>query len=297
MSKTLLAASLLAGMLGLAGPGHAAWVYRPDNNTLWVENGRNSKVGPTTAGDHWNDGGLKVTPGKNGGIQFSSPDGQHTSVVRSVPFSEKYPYLVCEVTAGQPIPGYQAFVIGFLDPKAVNLTLVGSVAPGIYTCRPFRAAPDPGAAGARVQLGLSFNTIQVASLRMVKKPEQFIELDSPAFKKKRRLDPGDPLTFSLRVKEPADDVVVRFYKNDMFYFGPVVTIGGKRYCWLKAKDGTDRKVWANTIQFKDCVLGVWNKEDPIPLPAGAFLVEAMVKRAGKPDQSLWTCSSFEFKTK
>ncbi|MDD5706275.1 MAG: hypothetical protein PHR35_10135 [Kiritimatiellae bacterium] len=41
--------------------------------------------------------------------------------------------------------------------------------------------------------------------------------------------------------------------------------------------------------------GAWNRQDPIPLPAGVFLIEATVKHSGKPDQSFGTCNSVEFK--
>ncbi|MDD5707263.1 MAG: hypothetical protein PHR35_15170, partial [Kiritimatiellae bacterium] len=241
--------------------------------------------------------GLTVTPGEGGGIRFTPFDDKGCSSVRSVRLDGNYPYLVWEVTAMRPVlpKTYKCFSVGILDPKAVNLSVVGDVRPGIYSSRPFAAAPDTNRLGASVFVASGANAVDISSIRMVKVPEQHLEMSSPSFAEKKHLDPGDPLTFTLTLKEPADDVVVSFYKNDMFYFGHVMTIGGRLYCWLKAKDGTDRKVWARTIPFENCVYGAWNKEDPIPLPAGAFLVEATVKRVGKPDQSFWTCNNVEFK--
>ena len=297
--KTLLVTSLLLGTLGLARPGYAALIDNPDPNTLWIEDGKEVKAGPGTGADHWNNDGLTVAPGEKGGVRFTPRDEKNYASSRGVRLDENYPYLVWEVLAMRPVlpKNYKAFSVGILNPKAVNLVLIGDVQPGIYSFRPFAAAPDTNRLGACVCVTSGANEVDIASIRMVKVPEQYLEMSSPSLAEKKRLDPGDPLTFTLTLKEPADDVVVSFYKHDMFYFGHVITIGGKLYCWLKANEGADRKVWTNTISFNDCVFGAWNKDDPIPLPAGTFLVEAVVKRAGKPDQSFWTCNSFEFRTK
>lgn len=285
---------LLAFCLALSG--QAEFRVNPDSNTLWVEDGKEVKAGATTGGDHWNNDGVAVTPGENGGIQFSPRGDKNYSSPRGVQLDAGYPYLVWEVTAVRPIlpKAYKEFSVGFLDPKAANLTLVGDARPGIYSCQPFAAAPDPSRRGSCVCVTSGANEVVISSIRMVKVPAEHLEMSSPSFGTKKRLDHGDSLTFTLTLKEPADEVAVSFYKHDMFYFGHVVTIGGKLYCWLKADDGSGRKVWASTIRFADCVYGAWSQDKPIPFPPGAFLAEATVIRTGKPAQAFWTCNAFEF---
>ncbi|MDD5708701.1 MAG: hypothetical protein PHR35_22530, partial [Kiritimatiellae bacterium] len=60
--KTPFAIFAVLGTLGPAWPSRATWIDNPDTNTLWVEDGRDIQVGPTTGTNHWNNAGLTVTP-------------------------------------------------------------------------------------------------------------------------------------------------------------------------------------------------------------------------------------------
>ncbi|MCC6581653.1 MAG: hypothetical protein IT440_14570 [Phycisphaeraceae bacterium] len=284
-----LAAILCRGRAG------AEWRDNPDNNTLWIEDGTDIQTAPSQDASHWANTYLDVTAGESGGFSLCSPDNNHSGTAHGIAVDPAYPYLVWEIVLTKPTEGYQAFGVDLLDKGSTIFSLVGPLRPGIYSFQPLAALPDLKPHKTTLRISIYNNTVNFTSIQMVRKPEQFLELASPSFAGKQRLDPGDPLTFNLTLTEPADDVVVSYYKRDMYYFGHVLTIGGKLHCWLNPTDGSDRKIWSNTIPFVNCVNGAWNKEEMIPFPPGFFLVEAVVKRKGKPDQTFWTCNSYEFK--
>ena len=84
---------------------------------------------------------------------------------------------------------------------------------------------------------------------MVKKPDNYLEVRSPAFNEKKQFGPEDTLTFTMFLKEPAEDASIRFFSN---YTMREAKLNDNHFLQLKPEDD-EQKIWSATVTVKSMV--------------------------------------------
>jgi hypothetical protein len=228
-----LAAVLSAGVLC------AESINNPDENTLWLEDGKDIKTASGITANAWNSD-LKYTSLEGGkGFQVETVDkvvgGKYIGV------SAEYPWLVYEITNVEIIPkkyvGLSMGISGFACGTVLK------VPAGIYAFNIYdnSTVPAKGQAHCRIdQYGLK---LTYAYMKMVKEPENYIKIDSEAFAAKKAYATGDKLKFTVKLKDPAADVMLSFFHS---YTMPAIDLGGGKTMQLKQED-KEGKVWSGEL--------------------------------------------------
>ncbi|MFA6104175.1 MAG: hypothetical protein WCV67_14465 [Victivallaceae bacterium] len=227
---------------------NAEMIVNPDDNTLWIENGRDIKNGSADAGDDWR-AGVKLLPDPAGEgfiIDSNSDADKQCSSGRYVKVAPEYSWLVWEITAIAPIPGKY---LGLAMPMMVGpiSEFAGNIPTGIFV----RNINDRGGVTKENLCFLSIyaynSKINVKYIKMVKKPDYCVEMKSDTAAKKQKIELGDNVTFKVCLKEPAEDVSLRFHH---VYTMPQLNVNGEQAVQLKAEDGSDGKIWSATVPLK-----------------------------------------------
>jgi len=204
--------SLLCGVFFSA---NGDFLAKPDDNTLWIENGKNiSSSAASGAADTWS-GDLQFTPlAGDGGFSVASPSHKQHLSFRYVPISADYPWLVFEITGFEQKPSYTAW--SFEIPNLRPFGQTASPRKGYYALNVFDGIPV-AAGGAAYDTPLRLYVyglkIDLKYLKMVKTPDYCVEVTSAAFYAKKSFASGDELKFTVRMKEPAEDVSLQFYHS------------------------------------------------------------------------------------
>jgi len=273
----LLIAALPCLFLGLS-VSSADIVANPDSNTLWREDGLNASMGADSSADHWKSGGLEVKAA-DGKMQFNAPDAVKVNTGRYVQAGATYPYLVFQIHDFKPLPGYHGFTI-FLSNQSSSLSLVSQINPGIYTLDLGSFLPASPATSF-LSLYLYDGQLTLSDLSMVKSPDNFISIISPKMKEKGFLEIGDEVTFTVTMKDAAEDVSLNFFDS---YTLPQLKINGEQTLQLKPKDAT-QKVWSATIKLQT-IEGLTSAKNG-QLPPFHLMAKAIVL-GGTLKEPLWT---------
>jgi len=247
---TVMAA--VAALLGCADV-KAEMNANPDDNTLWVENGREIKNGPAESSAGFWRAGLKLLPDPEGEgfiIDSNSDVDKQATTGRYVAVNPDYPWMVWEITAVAPIPGKY---VGLVMPGMTNVNdspqsaFAGNIPAGIFV----KNINDRGGVDKEKLCYLTIyaynSKINVKYIKLVKKPDYYVEMKSDTAAKKQKIEPGDNVTFKAYLKEPAEDVSLRFHHA---YMMPQLTVNGEQAVQLKAEEGSDGKIWSATIPLK-----------------------------------------------
>ncbi len=261
-----------------AGISRADIVANPDSNTLWREDGSSAPTGADSSADHWRNDGLDVKAAE-GNLQFNAPDAVKVSTGRYVQAGATYPYMVFQIHDFKPLPGYHGFTI-FLSNQSPSLSLVSQINPGIYTLD-LRSFLPASPATSFMSLYLYNGQLTLSELSMVKLPDNFISTTSPKMKEKGFLGIGDDVTFTVTMKDAAEDVSLNFFDS---YGMPQLKINGEQTLQLKPKDAT-QKVWSATIKLQT-IEGLRSTEKG-QLPAFHLMTKAVILGSTL-KQPLWT---------
>ncbi|MCX5642203.1 MAG: hypothetical protein NTY10_03060 [Candidatus Omnitrophica bacterium] len=265
----LAAAVIFCGYVNV----NAEMVMNPDGNTLWIENGKNIKNGALEASaDFWR-AGLKLLPDPSGeGFIIDSNSGVDSQCAtgRYVKVAPDYPWVVWEITAFTPIPGKSrglALPIMSDIPSSPTTEFGSNIPSGIF-------AKNINDRGGVTKEGLCFLAIyaynsktNVKYLKLVKKPDNYAEMKSDTAAQKQKIELGDSVTFIVSLKEPAEDVSLRFYRS--VYLEPLDINGGPTV-QLKPEEGSDGKVWRATVLLKS-ISGDFKLFKP-----GEFMIKAVI---------------------
>ena len=186
-------------------------------------------------------------------------------------------------------PGYRSWNIRISDLDKFNVGQTSVQETGYFACNVWEGAnlkKVPTSAEIffyNYTLKLTFS-----DLKMVKKPDNFIEVTSPAFAAKKQYTPGDKIRFTVTLKEPAEDVSVRLVFPDLL---AAVKLNGMGKLQLKPIDDT-QKVWSAEFEVKTLgpVRGV--KE----FRRNTLLVRATIL-GGAISEPLWGTINYPFKLK
>ena len=281
MKKTL---SFL--LLALAGFVGADIIKNPDANTLWKEDNKNIDKNWRYA---YKDQHVRTCDGKSFSFECNTKGNTgHRDFIR-VPVSKDYPWLVFRLNSVKVNPGYRSWNIRISDLDKFNVGQTSVQEAGYFACNVWEGAnlkKVPTSAEIffyNYTLKLTFS-----DLKMVKKPDNFIEVTSPAFAAKKQYTPGDKIRFTVTLKEPAEDVSVRLVFPDLL---AAVKLNGMGKLQLKPIDDT-QKVWSAEFEVKTLgpVRGV--KE----FRRNTLLVRATIL-GGAISEPLWGTINYPFKLK
>ncbi|MBE6393939.1 MAG: hypothetical protein E7044_07795 [Lentisphaerae bacterium] len=219
-------------------------IKNPDANTLWKEDNKNVEKNWAYAykGQH-----TRTSDGKSFSFECNTKGNTgHRDFIR-VPVSKDYPWLVFRLNSVKVNPGYRTWTVRISALDRFNISQVSVQEPGYFACNVWEGAnlkKIPKTAEIffyNYTLKLTFS-----DLKMVKKPDNFIVVSSPAFESKKKYSPGDKIRFTVTLKEPAEDVSVRLVYPDLL---SAVKLNGMGKLQLKPTDDT-QKVWSAEFEVK-----------------------------------------------
>ena len=232
-------------LLGSAAFLGADIIKNPDANTLWLEDCKNVDKNWSFA---YKDQHVRSCDGKTFTFECNKKGNTgHRDFIR-VPVSREYPWLVMRLKSVAVNPGYRSWSlrISALDKFNFGQTSVqetGYIALNVWEGAKLKKDP------ATAELFFYNYTLKLtfSDLKMVKVPENYIAVSSPAFTEKGSYGPGDKLRFTVTLKEPAEDVSVRLIHSDLL---ASVRLNGMEKLQLKPVDDT-QKVWTAEFTVKD----------------------------------------------
>jgi len=267
-------------------------IYQPDDNTLWIEDGKELELVEHGQPEFWAGkawaGKLEMEP-ITGGFRLKSPSADKNSMGRYLKLSPSYPYLVWEVSKVIYGEGYRGFSLHFPGPV---FGFVTHIFPGIFAVNPFLVDKKLAEKLYFCRLYLYNAEMHFKYLKMVKKPDNYIEIAGPHLQDKGFLEPEDELMFRVFLKEPAEDVSLTFYDS---YITHEVKVNGSSGLQLKPED-KEQKIWSARVKIERVDPPSLKKEGNASYSPGSFLIKATVL-GGRIDIPLWTASYFEIKTK
>jgi len=290
LKRTLIYGVFLFLVMNFAMNIEGKVIYNPDDNTLWIEDGKDIEIVKDGAPEFWAGkawaGKLEMETTEDG-FKVKSPSMEQYVQGRHFKFSKEYPYLVWEIDKIVYGQGYKHLLLGF--PYGV-FQFVGNFYPGIFVVNPFLAHKDiKDFEYCRIYL---YNSeIYFKYMKMVKRPDYLIEITGADIEKKGYVEPGDELNFKVILKEGAEDVSLTFYDH----FGTQeVKINGSSSLQLKPED-EEQRIWTGKIKIEDIGKpGINRKDNTVFLPS-EFLIKATVL-GGKINLPLWTANWFEIRT-
>ncbi|MCC6579791.1 MAG: hypothetical protein IT440_05070 [Phycisphaeraceae bacterium] len=253
---------------------------------LWIEDGRNLKTGPASGLETWlaTDQALTIRKAPEG-TGFLLGDLDKGARANGVYFNvaPSHPWLVWEVTDVKTGRGYIDHTGPYLGlPGRIMLGQISQPQPGIYAVDYSRQLAGKSLSLCYMRIDAANAVVTYASIKMVKTPENYIQITSPAFEGKSCLSPGDEVTFRVTLTEPAQDVSLHFFHG---YVMPSVQFNGQGYLQLMAAEGGDGKVWSANVQAQSLSRG--NLEKGKQYEPGQLLIKATIL-GGQLKLPLWT---------
>lgn len=269
----------------LSASSFAELKENPDENTLWIEDGKEIKTG-AGSGNHWNDA-VKFTPLADGGFSMEA-SGKASATGRYLPMSLEYPYIVFEISRVEKRSGYVAFnlpvIHGGTGMSSVGIGMVSQPQTGIFTVNVFENGKLP-LAKPYFRINEHNCTLDFKYLKCVKMPENYIEMMP-----KQPSKIGDKITFKVHLAKPAEDVSLRFFYG---YTMPEIRINGEQSLQLKPENPDDPKVWTATVDYKSIDFSKKTDKDIVP---GGMLIKAVVL-GSENNTPVWGTNNYPIKVK
>ena len=242
MNKWIIAAAMLA-----AGIAQAKQLDKPDDNTLWMEDGKEIEIGKL--GFHcWTPGtgnkALELKPKEDGkGFSFFARDGAGRKITTKVKFSPDYRYLVFRITGFEMSKGYRNWTLR-TDLGPMTASQVNALQKGIFVFDLYQNLPEKEVARKAGCLNVwCYNLrLDLEYLKMVKKPDYVVraECADPEIKT------GSKVKFTAELAEEAEDVSIRLSTAGV---PRPVKVNGAVKIQLKPTDRT-QKVWTAEVEIK-----------------------------------------------
>ncbi|MCX5642890.1 MAG: hypothetical protein NTY10_06675 [Candidatus Omnitrophica bacterium] len=266
-------------------------IHNPDSNTLWIEDGIKVETGIGQSADHWisENTTAEVKEAQGGGIIFNNIgiEANRYATGRYLPIDPAYPYITWEITNFKNADTSRSFNAAFQGLLGMGISTY--IPEGIYVYNPF-VDKNQAKTVTHFRIDVSNCAVTFKYLKMVKVPENYIEVTSPAFSEKKRLDIGDSVTFKVILAKPAEDVSLTFFDS---YIMPQIKLNDSQILQLKPVEGNPA-IWQATIKIDSCEgdnLAPGKQFDP-----GRFLIKAVVLGGGI-SVPIWTPNTYEFRLK
>ena len=230
-----------------AGTIQAKQLDNPDENTLWMEDGKEIVLSPSPGFKRW-----LVIPGKKDleiksneagkGFSFYAKDGSGRYTVTRVKVSPEYPYLTFRITNIEMLKGYRNWTVffeGFFSSAQITSPQKGIFIFDMYKNLPEKAFNTKAAYlyFTLYHLGLNFEYI-----KMVKKPAYVVRAECAD----AEIKPGSKVKFTAELAKEAEDVSITLTTAGQ---PRPVKLNGALKIQLKPTDKT-QKVWTTEIEVK-----------------------------------------------
>ena len=274
---------IILSLLAVSALLRADIIKNPDAGTLWKEDGQN-------VDKNWREGikgqHTRTSDGKTFSFECTQRGNTgHRDFIR-VPVSPEYPWLVFKIDSVKANPGYRTWNVRIRALDSFSAGQISTQEPGFFAFNVWEGA-QLKEIPKTAELFFYNYTLKVtfSEFKMVKKPDNFITAESPAFKEKKAFGPGDKIRFTVTLKEPAEDVSVRLIHPDLLF---AAKLNGMDKLQLKPADDT-QKVW--TAEFDVKSLGpVRKKKD---FKRNEILIRASVLGGGI-SEPLWGTINYPY---
>lgn len=266
-------------LLAAASAVYAEMKHNPDSNTLWIEDGKNIKTAKNNYSEGFNNTDMIVTSRPEGGFIMEQKKQGKPRSGRMVPISPEYPYLVYEIDSLEQKPGYHALWMPLLGNGM--MVMEGNPQKGVFAINVYENS-NLNPKTRRTPLSFDIHGLQVGFkyIKMVKKPDYYITVESPAFAAKKCCAPGDKVKFTVYLKEEAEDVSLSFYTRIV----TPLTINGSSKLQLYPVNKENPKVWSREITLES----VGSKNDVIPS------IKAVILGSENAPDMLWGKPAYKF---
>jgi len=290
MRLEISAVFCLVVLFSFVALSEAKVIHNPDSNTLWIEDGIKVETGIGQNLNHWESSNttceVKEAPG--GGIIFNAMGSlgvARYATGRYFALDPAYPYLVWEITNFKNEDTSRSFNAAFSS-GLIGVGISSYIPKGTFVYNPF-PENNPGKAVYNFRVDVPNCEVTFKYLKMVKVPESYLEVTSPAFSEKKRLDLGDTVTFKVILAKPAEDVSLTFFQA---YEMAQLKLNGTQILQLKPFEGNPN-IWQATIKIDSCE-GGWFPDKPFA--PGRLLIKTTILGGGIP-APLWTPNTYEFR--
>ena len=280
---------IILAILAISGIILAEIKNKPDENTLWLEDGKNIVTSEVT-GKGWignADGSgvkrLQITPREDKGFDFHASDASGKKTHHYAPRNPEYRYLVCDIDSLEMHKGYHNWTLQ-LDNAGITWGEGGSLYPGIYIFDMFAGRPKEKAnqKSESIFIYVYSATLHFNEIKIVKKPDVLIEITEKEGKKNFTI--GDTLCFKVTLKEESEDVSLQLFNS---YTHSQYLLNGVQKIQLKPTDDA-QLVWTAEVKVENFKFPEkeYNRPDRI-------LVKATLL-GGATDRPIWTTIPMSF---
>ena len=268
---------IIAGILLLGGTAQAKQLEKPDDNTLWMEDGKGIELSKSPGFKYWcpekGKKELEIKSKEDGpGFNFYGKDGNGRKAVTRVKVSPEYPYLVFRITGFEMLKGYRNWTI---NTEIGNMTAsqVNSIQKGIFVFDLFQNLPEKEAArkASYIRFWVYNLRLNMEYLKLVKKTAYVVRAECTD----AEIKPGSKVKFIAELEKEAEDVSVTLTTNG----NPrPIKVNGTVKIQLKPTDKT-QKIWTAEVEIKS--IGI-----PKALPRHRIFMKMDVL-GGDLDEPVW----------
>ena len=233
-----IAAVMVAGAFAV----QAKQLKNPDDNTLWLEDGKEIELSAKPVFSRWMTASLDIQSKADGKGFSLCAKGKNAAMLTRATLSPEYPYLTFRITDLNLQKGYRGWTLVLNGMMQSGQSVMPQK--GIFVYDLFQNLPEKTAAMRSVYLYFYVYSLQLdlEYLKMVKKPDYWVraECADPEIK------PGSKVKFTAELAKEAEDVSITLMTTGCPYS---VKVNGATKIQLKPTDKT-QKIWTAEVEFK-----------------------------------------------
>jgi len=239
---------IMAGILLAAGIVQAKQLEKPDDNTLWMEDGREIELSKGPGFKRWlaipGKKELEIKPKEDGkGFSLFAKDAAGRKTVTRVHLSPEYPYLTFRITGFDLLQGYRNWTV-LMEIGGFGSSQVTTPQKGIFVYDLYQNIPEKEKEkkAAYLHFYLYNLRLDLEYIKLVKKPDYAVRAECAD----QEIKPGSKVKFTAELAEEAEDVSISLVTAGV---PRPVQVNGKVKIQLKPTDKT-QKIWTAEIEIK-----------------------------------------------
>ena len=234
---------IAAVMIAAAFAAQAKQLRKTDDNTWWMEDGREIELSAKPVSYRWMPQGAEIKPNANGkGFSFYAKGGKDPKVTTGIDFSPEYPYLTFRITGFDLLKQYRNWTI--LINGWMSSSQVAAPQKGIYVYDLFQNLSENAAAKRTRYLTFFIYNLRLdlEYLKLVKKPPYIVRAECA----EPEIRPGSKVKFTAELEKEAEDVSISLITGGV---SSNVKVNGAVKIQLKPTDKT-QKIWVAEVVIK-----------------------------------------------